>query len=61
MDKHFWKSKTFWLAAATILTPLVPPVGAFISAHPEAVMAAVGLLTGAARAVTKEPLKLPWK
>lgn len=58
--KPFWQSKTFWLAAATILTPLVPPVGGFIAAHPEAVMAAVGLLTGLARTVTKNPIKLPW-
>lgn len=59
--KSFWQSKTFWLAAATILTPLYPPVGGFIAAYPEAVMAAVGILTGVARAVTDKPVKLPWQ
>lgn len=56
--KPFYMSKTFWVAAATILAPLAPPVSGFIAMHPEAVLAIVGLVNMGVRALTKKPIKL---
>jgi hypothetical protein len=54
--KAVWQSKTFWAAAITALAPLIPPVGAFVAANPQAVGLVVGLVFAGLRAVTKKPI-----
>lgn len=56
--KPWYQSLTFWTSVATAVLPLVPVVGQFIAANPEAYSAIIGAVFGGLRAKTGKPLVL---
>lgn len=55
-SKSPWQSKTIWANLIMGALPLIPGVGALVSAHPEAAAAAMGLLNAILRGFTTQPI-----
>lgn len=55
--KPWYMSKTFWASIASVLLPMIPPVGAFRTQNQTAYDALQGLLFGVVlRTSTKSPI-----
>jgi len=57
-SKEFYKSKTFWASVVTAVLPVIPPVGAWITANPQLYSLAMGTIFGWLRIKTDVPVVL---